>query len=224
MNAPAGPPVADALLSPGLQPVGTPTRFYVVRHGETDWNRTNRIQGHTDTPLNDRGLHQARLVAAHLAGCRLDVIYSSDLQRARGTAVLVAEACNLPVETDAALRERDFGPLSGRGFAEVAHLRNTTVRTEADPTEWAGVEGVETDQAIAARVWGFVRPLAERHAGRRVLLVTHGGVLRVLMCGVLGLEGGRPWRAVLKNAAVNVFEVFDGVWRLRTFGLELEPD
>jgi len=198
------------------------TRVYVVRHGETDWNAQGRIQGHTDIPLNDRGRAQARAAAKHLSQCGLDAVFSSDLQRAVETSDIIRSACpTLPtVSRHPELRERDFGPISGRLIAEASKLRDSSVKSEADPTEWSGVPGVESDGKMADRVWSFVRPAVEAHAGKTVLLVTHGGVLRVMMYRVLEIDFGRPWRCVLANAAINLFEVRGGIWRLRVFGQE----
>lgn len=216
-------PAAASLMTPA-DLGGPPTRVYVVRHGETDWNVAGRIQGHTQTSLNDRGRLQARQAARLLAGRGIRHIWSSDLNRCIETAEMISQAVGVGFDTTPALRERDFGGLSGSAIAEAAKLRDAAVRTEADPTEWSGVPGVESDGRMSERLWAFVNPVVARHAGQTLLLVTHGGVLRVLMCDVLGIAAGKPWRAVLRNAAVNLFEVHAGVWRLRTFGLEPEPE
>lgn len=194
--------------------------MYVVRHGETDWNAEGRIQGHHQSHLNDLGRRQARAAAAYLAGCGLTHIYSSDLARASDTAAAVSDLTNLPVVTDPALRERDFGPLSGSLIVDAVRVRDAAPKNEADPSEWSGVDGVESDSRMSERLWGFLRPMAERHVGQTVLVVTHGGVLRLLLCAVLGIPAGKPWRAILANAAVNLFEVRSGIWRLRSFGIE----
>jgi broad specificity phosphatase PhoE len=252
-----------------------PTKVYLVRHGRTDWNDAARIQGHHQTSLNELGRAQARIVAGYLATCGIEFLYSSDLDRARQTAEVIAAATGLTFQTTPALRERDFGPLTGMSIVEARRVRDgrgtaaavPPRRSEAaaraepltrnhsaagrvippspqsregqDPAEtidgrthgewsvvdtWGAVEGVESDAAMSARVWGFLRPVAERHAGRTVLVVAHGGVVRTVMYGVPGIPADRPWRSALENTAVNLFEVEGGVWRLRMFGYEPGAD
>ena len=93
------------------------TTLLLVRHGETDWNRLGRWQGHSDTPLNARGREQARELAPQLDG--VDVVYSSDLARARETAEILAEELGADVRLDARLRERGFGAWEGLTAAEI---------------------------------------------------------------------------------------------------------
>src|SRR5438876_6692501 len=89
------------------------TTLILARHGETDWNRDGRFQGHADPPLNDRGREQARSLADALADQPIEAIYSSDLRRAHETAQIVAQRQGLEVLVDPDLRERDVGEWSG---------------------------------------------------------------------------------------------------------------
>jgi 2,3-bisphosphoglycerate-dependent phosphoglycerate mutase len=89
------------------------TTILIARHGESDWNRERRWQGYADRPLTDRGREQARALAARLAHIELDAVYSSDLQRARDTAAVVAENQGLEVQAVPELREVDVGSWSG---------------------------------------------------------------------------------------------------------------
>ena len=91
-----------------------PTRIIAIRHGETAWNVASRLQGQLDVPLNERGQAQAQLTAQSLLEDRPDVLYSSDLSRARDTARAIAEALDLPLHEHASLRERHFGIWQGQ--------------------------------------------------------------------------------------------------------------
>ena len=95
------------------------TRIIAVRHGETAWNVDTRIQGHLDIALNDTGRWQARQVARALADEPLAAVYTSDLQRAHATAQAIAQASGAPLVAEPGLRERSFGELEGRTFAEI---------------------------------------------------------------------------------------------------------
>jgi probable phosphoglycerate mutase len=145
------------------------TWLLLARHGETDWNREGRWQGHADVALNDRGREQARELAARLCDEPIDVIVSSDLKRAHETALIVAELKRLPVTTDARLREIDVGRWSGLTPDEIAK------RFPDMPTH----DG-ETNEQHLARVLDAFRRVVGAHRERRVLVVSHGKTLRVI--------------------------------------------
>jgi probable phosphoglycerate mutase len=138
------------------------TTLLLVRHGETDWNAERRWQGHTDVPLNARGREQAHALASDLADEPPHAIYTSDLSRARETAEIVGDALGLPVVADPDLREIDVGSREGLTAEEVGER------------PWDG----ESHEAHGVRVLRAVQRIAERHPGRRVLVVAHGGCLR----------------------------------------------
>lgn len=179
------------------------TRLILVRHGETDWNAGTRIQGHTDIPLNERGLWQADRLAAALAHEELHAIYSSDLQRAARTAMPTARAAGLPVLHEPTLRERGFGVFEGLTFAEVES------RWPDDAQRWRQREpgfapgGGEALQDFHARSVAAVDALARRHRGQTLLVVSHGGVLDSLYRAAtrVPLDAPRSWQVA--NAAVN---------------------
>jgi broad specificity phosphatase PhoE len=138
------------------------TELLIARHGETDWNRERRWQGHADPPLNELGRAQAVELAEALAGERLEAIYASDLKRACETAEIVGSRLGIPVTSDPALREIDVGSWSG------------LTRDELEGREWDG----ETSEAHGERVLAAVRRIVLQHPAGRVLVVTHGGSLR----------------------------------------------
>lgn len=154
------------------------TTILLVRHGETDWNRDRRIQGHSDVPLNVTGRRQARELAEQLTDTRLDAVYASDLARARETAEIAAASTGLLVTELAALREKHFGSWEG--------LTDATVRRrfpDAVASSWG--DGETADQ-MSARVVDALRLIAAAHPSTTVLVVTHGGPVRATLrvCGV----------------------------------------
>jgi 2,3-bisphosphoglycerate-dependent phosphoglycerate mutase len=179
------------------------TRVLAIRHGETAWNVDTRLQGQLDVPLNDNGREQARRVALSLRHDAPDVIYSSDLSRARATAQAVADLVGLPLRLDAGLRERHFGIWQGNTYAEVEQgwpeLAERWRRREAD----FGPEQGETLQAFYDRVLACASRLAAAHHGANVLLVAHGGVLDCLYRAAsrMTLNAPRTWE--LPNTGVN---------------------
>ena len=147
----------------------------LVRHGETDWNRDLRYQGHADPPLNDAGRAQAHALARELDGLELEAIYTSDLRRAAETAEIIHAGRRIPLRREAGLREMDVGSWQG------------LTRTEIEE-RFPGVERHDGESADAhrARVVGTVAAIAARHDGSRILIVSHGGSLRTLLAHALG--------------------------------------
>lgn len=152
------------------------TTILLARHGETDWNREGRFQGHADPPLNATGRAQAAELSKRLEGVALAAVYSSPLKRALETADVVAAAHGLEaVEVDA-LREVDVGSWQGLTRAEVES------RFPERVTRWLnyeqGWEDGESYEQMGERVIPALLELAEAHAGDQILAVTHGGPIR----------------------------------------------
>jgi probable phosphoglycerate mutase len=179
----------------------------LVRHGETDWNRERRWQGHADRPLNDTGRAQARELAERLAAEPLEAIYSSDLARARETAEIVASRLGLPVGIDPRLREVDVGEWSGLTMAEVELRFPAGIRRRLDGgTGW---DRGETYEQMAERVVAALHDIAAAHDGR-VLAVSHGGAMRAVWTAAGGDPEARPH---VGNCAVHALAVEDGAIR-----------
>jgi 2,3-bisphosphoglycerate-dependent phosphoglycerate mutase len=152
------------------------TTLILARHGETDWNRDGRFQGHADPPLNDRGRAQARALAALLDDDVIEAIYSSDLRRAHETAQIVAERKGLPVIVDSHLRERDVGQWAGLTLAQIEERFPEQIRLWREGTISAG----ESRESLTERVVAAARRIALAHPEGHVLVVTHGGAARML--------------------------------------------
>jgi probable phosphoglycerate mutase len=163
------------------------TRLIIWRHGNTDWNAGSRVQGQTDTPLNDLGRQQARAAAAVLAGFRPDTIVASDLRRAADTAAALAAVTGLPVRTDPRLRERHFGRWQGLTLTEVAErFPEEYARWRAgDPDPGAGIESLPE---LGNRLGAGFRDAAELALGGTVVVATHGGGARQGVGHLLGWD------------------------------------
>jgi probable phosphoglycerate mutase len=183
----------------------------LVRHGETAWNRERRVQGQLDTPLNDEGVRQARAAARRLAAdarrARGDgapaALVTSDLLRCRQTAEPIGAALGVEPALDARLRERHFGVFQGRTWTEI-------LRDDADrAARWHArdpdleVEGGESLRTFARRVEDALASLAAAHAGRTLVVVTHGGVLDVAHRLARGLPLEAPRDFEIANASLN---------------------
>jgi broad specificity phosphatase PhoE len=182
------------------------TVIHLARHGETDWNRELRWQGHSDRPLNDHGRGQARELAESLVGTRLAAAYSSDLRRASETAEIVAARLNLHVNVDPRLREIDVGSWEGFTLAEIEAAAPRAVARWEEHGE-RGWEGGETHEEMVGRVRAAVLSIAGRHDGEEVLVVAHGGPIRALRALAAGLDYPRDRRAVPRTANAEVFVI-----------------
>lgn len=185
--APAGgaEPAAGAGWDAGGSPTTVaPRRLLLLRHGQTTYNATRRMQGQLDTTLSAAGRRQAAAVGAHFGRANPDItrILSSDLSRARDTAEAVGAAVGVPVEPDARLRETRLGVWQGRTHAEIdADYPGLRARWRHDPT-WAPPGG-ETRVEVAARMRAVVDELLAGYPdwpGNAVLLVAHGGAIAAL--------------------------------------------
>ena len=190
------------------------TRLCLVRHGETAWNAEGRVQGQVDVPLNEVGRAQARAVAAALAGERFDAIYSSDLVRVRQTAEPAAARLGLPVAFDARLRERHYGMFERLTYVEVRERYPAEFARFSDKDPEFDFASGEALKVFERRALACVAALVERHAGRSLLVFTHGGVLEMVYrhARARGLSSPRDFE--IPNAALNRLEVRPGAWRV----------
>ena len=183
------------------------TEIFLIRHGETAWNAERRLQGHLDIPLNKEGERQAAALAQALAGETVDMIISSDLSRAASTARAVAEIHDLPLHTDASLRERCFGAFEGLLYDELeAHFPQAYAQWQArDPHARYpdGERRAETFAEFAQRAVDAVSRIAEMHRGKRIVVVSHGGVLDAVYRAAHGMDITAPRTFDVLNASIN---------------------
>jgi len=161
-------------------------RFYIVRHGQTEWNLLRRVQGQVDSPLTREGIQQAKDRAEDLADINFEAVYASDLLRTRRTAKILAKQHQLVIKTSRAIRERSYGIYEGRVLAEIQHeLADIYAQRSQLPTQerlnFKVHKSVESDEDMASRFIGFLRQAAIAHTNGNVLVVSHNGVMRALL-------------------------------------------
>ncbi len=187
------------------------TMLYLVRHGETDWNRARKIQGSTDIPLNELGREQAATSGRLLARRQWDAVYASPLSRAYETASIIAAETGLPAPVALpALVERNYGTAEGMTGSEIDRLF----------PNGADVPGRETREQVAARVLPALHDLAAQHPGQNLIVVAHGGVIRTVLNTVD--PDGRV--EAIRNGSIHSFRHVDGGLELIAFDdpIELE--
>lgn len=184
-----------------------PTHFWLVRHGETQWNALRKLQGWKDIPLNDVGTAQAqqleRYFASHFTPVP-DTIYSSDLSRAYETAAIATKPFKLPIHTSQHLRERHYGIYEGHDWA----LLNAgdAERPAINFRElYQAVEGGESLAEFAQRIQSAFEVLANKHKGEKVMVFAHGGVIDIAwrLSNQIAFDAPRP--SPIHNTSINHF-------------------
>lgn len=183
------------------------TELVLIRHGETDYNRELRFQGHSDVPLNAAGLAQAQRAANALKNQPISHLFTSDLQRARQTAQVIADAFSSPpqkgIEINPAWRERSFGQIDGLSVPDIQ---------QRYPEAWASwmqfgaddsIAGIESTRSLHTRVMAALHSLAQSACNSTMLVVTHGGVLDVIYRQAQGLPLAGPRQCEIPNAGIN---------------------
>ena len=186
------------------------TELLFIRHGETDWNRQQRFQGQIDVPLNATGLVQAARVAERLAADRHDALFSSDLQRARETAAPLSAAWHLAPVALPGFREQNFGVLEGLDVPTIQARHPDLWQRWLEHRADYALPGGESLRQFHSRVMAAVRELAAAHAGARLAVVTHGGVLDMLWRSAHGLSLDGLRACEIPNTGLNRLRWVDG--------------
>ncbi len=186
-------------------------RWFLVRHGETDWNVEGRAQGQMHVPLNDKGLAQAEAIAARLRPMRFEAVYSSDLRRVTQTAEAIMRERDVPLVTLPALRERGFGEWESLTFAEMEARYPEQYATMFSGDDTTAPPGGESERDVYERVAAGVDRLRERHGGDDgdLLLIAHGGSLSAAVVRLLGLPSNSMERFLFDNCGLSAVTVYD---------------
>ena len=183
--------------------------FYLVRHGQTDWNRAGKIQGTTDIPLNETGRQQAEQLAGALkersgypAGTRIDAVYTSPLARAFQTAEILTKEEKLPLRRLTELRERDFGCWEGKNWQQVEAAYPDEFHLWREQPMVGIPSGGESRKSCELRSERAIRQILEETVGDAVI-VAHGGILVFLMNYLLRFQR-EPQEIIVANASLSV--------------------
>ncbi|MFD3448020.1 histidine phosphatase family protein [Microbacteriaceae bacterium 4G12] len=183
------------------------TEICLVRHGQTDWNFQEIIQGREDIPLNEIGRTQAKQSAKMLCEEKWDVIISSPLVRAYETAKEIANATGIDtIHLDERFVERNFGEASGKPVAEV---RQKIVD--------GNVNNMETDEQIIARCFSALQEVAQKYEGKRIIIVAHSHAIKAMLHGIQPDEFTFLTR--LKNACISYVTVQENHWNVVKYNI-----
>lgn len=200
-------------------------KFFLFRHGQTDWNKEERFQGHIDIPLNETGKMQARALVEPLRATKIELILSSDLSRARETAEIVARGLGLSVISDPRLREANLGEAQGLTRAEIENRFG--LELAARWRSWKVSDGDifypggETGRSVYERTYAMLEEFAKAHEKTLTVgVATHGGVIRRMLQPLLP-EGSPP--VPIPNGIIYELEYMHSKWKLLTVPTETAP-
>ncbi len=177
-------------------------KVYLVRHGETNWNTEMRYQGQRDIPLSEEGLKQATCIAHNLAPEKIEKVYTSPLQRAQKTASLIAEKHCLDICIEPDLMEIDFGKWEGRNFNELKKEEQDFAERWFFNPDKISIPGGEPYSVFKERALAVYRRIQQGH--KNMAVVTHAGVIRVIMMDVLDIPAANITRLRLSPASLTV--------------------
>ena len=160
--------------------------LHLIRHGETEFNLAKRLQGHMDSPLTEKGKTQATEIGKKLQHIPFAAVYTSDLTRAKHTAKLITLERNMEIKTTQMLREKAYGSYEGRLFQEYEiELKNMLAKystlVDEEKRKFKFAPDMESDEEAIGRYITYLREIAISHLGEHVLVVGHGGILKVLL-------------------------------------------
>jgi probable phosphoglycerate mutase len=181
----------------------------LIRHGETDWNREKRLQGFIDIGLNAIGIEQAKLLASVLQSESIDAAYASDLVRAYDTAHTIAQHHQLEVLKDPSLRERCYGEIQGKTYAEIAVTHPENYEAWVTRNAHFQPQDGESLQQFYDRVINGLKNIAKQHLGQTILVVAHGGVLDCVYRAAENIPLSEKRKIELLNTSLNRLK-FDG--------------
>ncbi|MDT3666015.1 2,3-diphosphoglycerate-dependent phosphoglycerate mutase GpmB [Cronobacter dublinensis] len=199
-------------------------QVYLVRHGETQWNAERRIQGQSDSPLTEKGEHQAMQVAQRAKALGITHIISSDLGRTRRTAEIIAQGCGCDVILDARLRELDMGILERRHLDTLTDEEEDWRRQLVNGTPDGRIPQGESMQEVSDRMHGALNACLELPEGSRPLLVSHGMALGCLVSTILGLPAYAERRLRLRNCSISRVDYQESPWLASGWVVETAGD
>ena len=188
------------------------TKIFLIRHGETEWNKVGKLQGSSDINLLPEGIQQAHLLAEHAPFHAVDAIYSSDLLRAVMTAEILAEKFNLPVIKERGLRETSFGDWEGRFLSELAKENPCGFENFFTRPDKVQPPNGETFLQSQARIMNALEEIIADNEDKNIIVVSHGAAIRLIICAALEMRIRKMWAIGQYNMALNILTFADGVF------------
>jgi len=190
------------------------TSVYLIRHGQTAWNKEEIFRGRAEVPLNEIGFREAELVGEYLKGIDIHVIYSSPLSRARETARRIAQFFNLKVQPLEGINDMSFGKWEGRPHKEVQIYDRELYQQWREKPHLVRLPGGESLDEVRIRAMAALDEVVQYHHGKNLVLVSHRVINKVMICGILGIDNSHFWQISQDAAAINLIQFQEGKYIL----------
>ncbi len=182
------------------------TSIYLVRHGQTAWNKEEIFRGRTDISLDETGLKQAELVGEYFKGIEIQGIYSSPLSRASQTAQKTARFHDLKVQPLPGIIDMSFGDWEGRPHQEIRENDSKTYRQWIEEPHLVRLPDGEGLDDVRARAMAAMEDVIRDHPKQTLVLVSHRVICKVLICAILGLDNSHFWQITQDTTAINLIQ------------------
>ena len=190
------------------------TSVYLIRHGQTAWNKGEIFRGRADVPLDEIGFREAELAGEYCKGMNIHAIYSSPLSRARETARRIAQVFNLKVQPLEGITDMCFGKWEGRPLKEIQIRDGEIYRQWVEQPHLVRIPDGETLDEVRVRAMAALGDVTQYHHGKNVILVSHRVVNKVIICGILGIDNSHFWQIGQGTAATNLIQFKEGKYVL----------
>ena len=190
------------------------TSIYLIRHGQTAWNKEEIFRGRTDVPLNEIGMREAELAGEYLKDKEIHVIYSSPLSRAWQTAQKIAQFQNLEVQPLNGIIDMSFGRWEGHSLQEIQKNDGELYRQWREEPHRVRIPGGESLDEVRIRTMAALEEMIQLHPGKTLVLVSHRVITKVLICGILGIDNSHFWQIGQDTTAINLIQQRNGKYIL----------
>jgi len=186
------------------------TSVYLIRHGQTAWNKEEIFRGRTDVPLDETGLRQAELAGEYFKGMEIHGIYASPLARAWETAQKIAQSHNLKVQSLDGIIDMSFGKWEGHPHQEIQKTDREIYRQWKEEPHKVRLPGGESLEDVRIRGMAALEEAIRLHSGKTLIFVSHRVVNKVLICGILGIDNSHFWQISQDPTAINLIQYKNG--------------
>jgi broad specificity phosphatase PhoE len=190
------------------------TSIYLIRHGQTAWNKEEIFRGRKDVPLDETGLKQAELAGQYFKEMEIHRIYSSTLLRAWETAQKIAQFHNLKVQPLEGILDMSFGKWEGQSHRDIQKNDREVYRQWREVPHLVRLPGGESLDDVKVRAMAALEEVIQEHPGKALLLVSHRVVCKVLICAILGLDNSHFWQISQDTTAINLIQYKNGKYIL----------
>jgi len=183
-------------------------KLLIVRHGQTEFNHTNKFVGHTDADMSPEGYHQIARLSKRLEKVKIDAVCSSNLRRAMTTAEIITAGRNLEIRACPELREINYGDAEGLTFDEITHNFPAVGKAMVEQSCLISFPGGECFSDLEIRIRKFISDLDRYAPEQTVLIAGHSGPLTLLVCFLLGAAKESWWHLHMDNAGLSIVNTY----------------